>query len=119
MEPEDTSAGSLYALAMVVCDFVWRDPGTGKPVLLRTFSSIAASAFPCSHPVMAVFVAVTDGRRKTPIRLRLVDADDDKEPLLEGEVDVEWSDPRMTRAVPRLVWRYLGGHDRLGIISRR
>jgi hypothetical protein len=90
------NAGSEpYALAMVVCDFVWRDPATGKCTILGTFSSIGAPAFPCSHPLMAVFVTVTDGRGKTPVKLRLIDADEENEPLFEGEVEVEWTDPRM------------------------
>ncbi len=44
---------------------------------------------------MSVFVTVTDGRGKTPIKLRLVDADEDNDPLFEGEMELEWDDPRM------------------------
>jgi len=96
MVSEETPKGSApYAIAMVVCDFIWRDPGTGKFTILGTFSNIGAVTFPCIHPVMAVFVAVTDGRGKTPIKLRLIDVDEENDPLFEGEMDVEWPDPRM------------------------
>jgi hypothetical protein len=96
MDQENAPAGNApYAIAMVVCDFIWRDPGTGKSTIIGTFSSIAANSFPCTHPLMAVFVAVTDGRGKTPIKLRLVDVDEENDPLFEGEIEVEWVDPRM------------------------
>lgn len=96
MDQENVIAGNApYALAMVVCDFVWRDPATGKFTILGTFSTLAALIFPCVQPLMSVFVAITDGRGKTPVKLRLVDADESVPPLFEGMFEVEWSDPRM------------------------
>jgi ribonuclease PH len=104
MVPDETPQGNPpYAIAMVVCDFIWRDPGTGKFTILGTFSSIAAAAFPCVHPVMAVFVALTDGRGKTPIKLRLIDVDEENDPLFEGDMDVEWTDPRMIAEIAFVV----------------
>jgi hypothetical protein len=29
-----------YALALVICDAIWHDPGTGKRTILGCFSSI-------------------------------------------------------------------------------
>jgi hypothetical protein len=89
------TAGVPYPLAMIVCDAIWRDPATGKWTLLGCFTGITANAFPCIQPTMAVFISLTDGRGPTPIRLRLVDADEEEEPLIEVETQVEFSDPRM------------------------
>jgi hypothetical protein len=84
-----------YPLAMVVCDAIWKDPGTGKAFLLGLFSVIHAESFPAVHPIMAIHVAITDGRGKLPIRLKLVDAnDEEREPLFDGSQEVEFRDPR-------------------------
>jgi hypothetical protein len=85
-----------YPLAMVVCDAIWRDPGTGKQTLLGLFSTIHASEFPTVHPIMALHIALTDGHGKTPIRVRLIDASEQHDPLFEQEQEVEFQDPRVT-----------------------
>lgn len=82
-----------YALAMIVCDGIHRDPSTGKHTLLGTFSSIAALGFPVTHPGMAVFISLTDGRGKTPLSLKLVSADEDVK-IFEAGLEVEFKDPR-------------------------
>ena len=68
-----------FPLAMVICDAVWRDPATGKWTLLGCFSAIEARVFPCFRPNLAVFVSLTDGRGKTPLKLRLVDVNEEQE----------------------------------------
>ena len=82
-----------YALAMVVCDAIWRDPGTGKRVLLGVFSAIQVRKFPSVHPIMAVHVAVTDGHGRVSLRLRLIDAGEEREPLFEASQEVAFPDP--------------------------
>ena len=95
VEEDKLGAQAPYPLAMVVCDAIWRDPGTGKSFILGCFESISATEFPCTHPLIAVYVALTDGRGSTPIKLRLVDVEAEEEPLVEMELDVEFQDPRM------------------------
>ena len=84
-----------YPLAMVVCDAIWQDPGTRKFTLLGTFSTIHGEKFPLRHNVLAVFVSLTDGRGKTPIRLRVVDVDEERNPVFDGTNEVDFTDPRM------------------------
>ena len=82
-----------YVLAMLICDAIWKDPSTGKSFLLGTFSSIAAMEFPVVHPVMGVYIVLTDGRGKIPLKLQLVSADEDD--IIAGvETDVLFEDPR-------------------------
>lgn len=83
-----------YTLAMVICDLVHRDPGTGKFTLLGCFSAITARSFPATHPAMAIYVALTDGRGRIPIKLRLVDVDEERQPIFELATDIEFQDPR-------------------------
>lgn len=82
-----------YPLAMLICDAVHIDPGTGKQSILGTFSIIGARRFPVTHPRLSIYIALTDGRGKVPLRLTLVDADEE-ETLFESKAEVEFSDPR-------------------------
>jgi len=83
-----------YPLAMVVCDNIHRDPGTGKPFLLGCFSVILARDFPATHPGLCVYIELTNGRGKIPFTLRLIDADEDREPVVTMEQEFECEDPR-------------------------
>jgi hypothetical protein len=47
-------------LAMVVCDYYYRDVHTGKSVLAGTFNSINSPAFPAKHGNCAIYLAMTD-----------------------------------------------------------
>ncbi len=47
-------------LAMVICDYCYRDVHTGKYVLAGTFNSINSQSFPAKHGNCALYVALTD-----------------------------------------------------------
>ena len=83
-----------YPLAMVVCDGIWRDPYTGKLTLIGTFSVIGGVDFPFVHPILSVYVSLTDGQGKFPIKLQLVDVDELNAPILELVQEISLSDPR-------------------------
>jgi hypothetical protein len=78
----------------IVCDFVWRDPSTGKSTIIGCFSSIGAPAFPATHPLLCVYAAITDGHGTVPIVLQLVDVDEKNPPLFEFKADLPFPDPR-------------------------
>jgi hypothetical protein len=84
-----------YPLAMVICDLAWRDPATGKITLLGCFSAVSASDFPVSIFSLGLYIALTDGRGKIPIRIRIVDVDESREPIFESEVEFDFADPRV------------------------
>jgi len=114
-------ANAPYVLAMVVCDAVWRDHGNGKCYVLGTFSTIGSTTFPAIHPILSVYLALTDGRGRTDVLLRLVDAAEEAEPLFESPPSaIDWSDPRM---VAELVFQVNGvmfpgpGEYRLQVFS--
>lgn len=83
-----------YALAMLVCDGVHRDPMTGKVYVLGSFFSIFAREFPTTQSI-CIYALLTDGYGKVPVTLRIVDVDAAEEPLFEAEAEVEFSDPRV------------------------
>lgn len=85
---EQASARMLqtpYVLAMLICDTVYRDPGTGKSTIRGCFSSISSFQFPAIHPALTVFAEFTDGRGVVPIRLKIVDVDEERTPVVETE----------------------------------
>ena len=47
-------------LAMVICDYYYRDAHTGKSILSGTFSSINSPGFPSKHGNCAIYIALTD-----------------------------------------------------------
>ncbi len=100
MESPKSKHHAPYTLALIVCDQIYADPATGKMTLLGTFSTIGASRFPAIHPSMAIYLAVTDGRGKCPIRVRLVDVDETREPVFTLDGQVEFKDPRSVVEMP-------------------
>ena len=59
-------------LAIVLCDTIIREAGTGKLSLIGTFSGIFSNTFPCTHGSISVYVAITEGRGRVPCKLRMV-----------------------------------------------
>ncbi|MFP4165434.1 MAG: DUF6941 family protein [Chitinispirillaceae bacterium] len=47
-------------LAMIICDYYYRDVHTGKSILSGTFSSINSANYPSKHGNCAVYIAMTD-----------------------------------------------------------
>jgi len=47
-------------LAMLVCDYYYRDVHTGKSILSGTFSAINSGGFPTKHSNCAIYIALTD-----------------------------------------------------------
>jgi hypothetical protein len=82
-------------LSLIVCDQIITDRVTGKVSLIGMFSTIHTPRFPVQHPQICVYAAMTDGRGKTPITIRVVDANEARKPLVEGKGTVEFKDPRM------------------------
>jgi hypothetical protein len=80
-------------LAMVLVDTVLWDVSDGRYFLKGTFSVIQATDFPWTHPAIVVYTAITNGHGKTPLRLRLIDVDETREPIEDRESLVEFEDP--------------------------
>lgn len=80
-------------LAMVVCDAVHVDPQTHKWFLLGAFSGIPARTFPHVAPRLAVYVCLTEYTAHAPFTLRVVDADDERPPVIDVSVAFPVADP--------------------------
>jgi hypothetical protein len=83
-----------YSLAMVICDAIAIDPASGKRTIVGCFSAVLAKEFPAVHGPMALYIALTDGHGKIPFTLRLMDADEQNDPLFKADGDLEFADAR-------------------------
>lgn len=72
--------------------WVYRDEISGKVSVLGMSSVIGATEFPWTHPGIVVYAALSDGR-ETAVQVRLIDADESREPVWETETVVDFPDP--------------------------
>ncbi len=92
-------------LALIICDQIITDRLTGKQSLIGMFSTVHARRFPASHPQLCVHVMLTSGRGKNNFTIRMVDANDERPPIVEGRGAVEFKDPR---AIANLALQFHG-----------
>jgi len=63
--------------AMLVCDQIVVEQGTGKKSLIGIFELIGTFMFPATVPRISVYVRLVDGFGRYPIKLRLVKLSDE------------------------------------------
>jgi hypothetical protein len=60
-------------VAMVICDRVIIEAGTGNKTLVSTFNTIHSQGFPCLHPRLSIYVSLTNGQGEKNVKLSLRD----------------------------------------------
>jgi hypothetical protein len=77
-----------FVLSINICDSIIRDEVTKKVSLIGLFSIINSNVFPCIHPLLHVYVALTNGHGKYNTEIRFSHMDD-REPIagMTGELD--------------------------------
>ena len=83
-----------HVLAMVLCDQVIIDARTGKQSIIGSFSVIHSPRFPLRYPCLTVYAALTEGRGKTPLQLRLIDSEEENKPVIDRTMNIAFQDPR-------------------------
>ena len=79
-------------LALVLCDTIIREAGTNKLSLIGTFNGVFSNTFPCTHPSLSVYLAITEGRGKVPCILRMTSLDENKT-IFELPGQIEFGGP--------------------------
>lgn len=79
-------------LSINICDSIIRDERTKKVSLIGLFNSIFAPTFPVRHPVMHVYIALTNGHGLYKLNVRLTRAEDNV-PIVSMEGPIEFPDP--------------------------
>lgn len=91
------------ALALLVADHMHRDDISGKLFILGIRYWLAATTFPWSHPKLAVYAALTNGRGNTEVKVRLIDVDEEREAVFTHDTHVMFSDPTVESELVFLV----------------
>ena len=79
-------------LAILVCDTVIDDRRTNKKSLIGLFNQITASEVPVQHPVLHLFVSLTNGHGVAEGEVRVVKSDTE-EAVTEMSGPIEFPDP--------------------------
>lgn len=95
MSDDEKEIAPPISLAMILCDNIHIDPGTGKRTLLGLFSVVGSTAYPFRHPFMSVYISLTECRKPSKIKLRMIDVDEEHEPIFQLEGELPTSDPLM------------------------
>lgn len=75
-------------LALILCDTVIREANTNKLSLIGTFNGIFSNNFPCTHPSLSVYIAITEGRGRVQCKLRMTALHDNSIVFdLPGQID--------------------------------
>lgn len=83
-----------FPLAMVICDNIHRDPGSGKLFILGCFSIIGTETVPATHPLMGLYIELTNGRGNVKFKVQLVDAEEVWPPIWTSEAEINFDGPR-------------------------
>lgn len=59
-------------LALVVCERVIIEQGTGNKTLVGVFNAITSPVFPAVHPFLSIYLSLTNGSGSKNVELRLV-----------------------------------------------
>jgi hypothetical protein len=65
-------------LSITICDMIIRDELTKKVSLIGLFNTIRANRFPCKHPQLHVYIALTDGHGTYKAEVRFINAQQNK-----------------------------------------
>src|SRR4029077_16113958 len=74
--------------ALLVCDSIAQELGSGKKSVIGIFDRILAGSVPCTHPQLAVYFSAIDAEGSYKFRLDLVMVNTEKV-IARGEVSID------------------------------
>ncbi len=91
-EDEDSRKPNPTVLSINICDAIIRDELTKKVSLVGLFNVIRANSFPCTHPLMHVYVALTNGHGKYKTEVRFANLET-SEPIVGMVGELNFQNP--------------------------
>lgn len=76
--PKSTQKPTPSVLSVNICDSIIRDEVTKKVSLIGLFNAIRANRFPCKHPQVHVYIALTNGHGKYKAEVRFTNVEQGK-----------------------------------------
>ncbi len=87
-------------LSLQVCEKVIRDFESRQSSVIGILDTIASPTFPLSITQLTVFMEITSGHGRTELKVRMVDALDERPALFEAVIDANLGDPLVVHQVP-------------------
>lgn len=91
-KPKTIQKPTPSVLSINICDSVIRDEATKKVSLIGLFNTIKANSFPCKHPILHAYIALTNGHGKYKTEIRFSHLDDQK-PIAGMVGELEFKNP--------------------------
>ncbi len=117
---EQQSPVAPIVLTLLLCEKVIVDARTQQYSLIGLVSNVNASRFPVRSPTLCIYTEVTGGHGVTPLTVRIVDVDEQREPVVKLDLEVNLEDPlavtQVVFGMPRLIFPEAGDY-RLQAIS--
>ena len=106
--------GKPTSLALIICDAVIDDRETNKKTLVGIFNNIGAQKVPCRHPVLHVFVSLTDGNGVYRTKLECRHQENGTK-TFEVQTDIKFENPNqvveINFALQGVVFQQYGVHN--------
>lgn len=87
-------------LSLQVCDRVIRDQNTNQTSIIGILDTVAAHTFPLTIPHLSIFMEITSGHGRTELRVRIVDAAEERPAVFEAIIDANLGGPLVVHQVP-------------------
>ncbi len=95
-------------LTLLLCEKVIVDARTQQYSLIGLVSNVNASRFPVRSPSLCIYTEITGGHGLTPLTVRIVDVDEEHDPVVKLDLEVNLEDPlavtQVVFGMPRLVF---------------
>ncbi len=105
---EQQSPVAPIVLTLLLCEKVIVDARTQQYSLIGLVSNVNASRFPVRSPSLCIYTEVTGGHGVTPLTVRIVDVDEERDSVVKLDLEVNLEDPlavtQVVFGMPRLVF---------------
>ncbi len=120
MAEKPPSPVAPVVLTLLLCEKVIVDARTQQYTLVGLVSNVNTTRFPVRSPSLCIFAEVTGGHGLTALTVRIVDVDEEREPVVKLDLDVNLEDPlavtQFVFGMPRLIFPEPGDY-RLQAVS--
>ncbi len=89
MSPSEKPIG----VALIICDRVITDAQTNEKTLVSIFNRINARKFPCLHPRLAIYTAMTNGNGPVVTQIRCGNEDNEDKTVFEAKGTINFPGP--------------------------
>ncbi len=89
----DQSSISPVVLTLLLCEKAIVDARTQQYSLVGLVSNVNATRFPVRSPNLCIYAEVTGGHGLSSLAVRIVDVDEEREPVVALDVEVKLENP--------------------------